>query len=221
MCPCTICLNIAKNYSKTTESFWKYFKDEPNSGTDNNINHSIKDSKSFDYKTSITGKLEGDNTEQKVEIVVPLTHLSNFWRILDMPLINCEINLILTWSTNCALTSKATRDAIPAQGGNPAVTAINNPTGATFKITNTKLCVPVVTLSTKNDKTLLEQLRAEFKRSIKWNKYRSEKTNQTQNNNLNYLVDPTFTKVNRLFVLSFKNEDDRTSFLSIIYQMFK
>ena len=138
-----------------------------------------------------------------------------------MPLINCEINPILTQSKNCALTSKATRDAVPAQGVNPAVTAINNPTGATFKITDTKLCVPVVTLSTKNDKTLLEQLRTGFKRSIKWNKFRSEMTNQTQNNNLNYLIDPTFTKVNRLFVLSFKNEDDRTSFLSIMYQMFK
>ena len=73
-------------------------------------------------------------------------------------------------------------------------------------------CVPVVTLSTENDKELLEQLRTGFKRTIKWNKYRSEITNQTKNNNLNYLVDPTFTKVNRVFVLSFENENDRTSF---------
>ena len=65
-----------------------------------------------------------------------------------MPLINCEINLILTWSENCVLTSKATRDA------DPAVAAINNPTNATFKITDTKLYVPVVTLSTENDKRL-------------------------------------------------------------------
>ena len=129
-----------------------------------------------------------------------------------MPLINCEINLILTQSKNCVLTSKATRDAVPAQGGNPAVTAINNPTGTTFKITDTKLYVPVITLSTENDKTPLEQLRTGFKRTIEWNKYRSELTNQTQNNNLNYLIDPTFTKVNRLFVLSFENENDRTSF---------
>ena len=75
-----------------------------------------------------------------------------------------------------------------------------------------KLYVPVVTLSTENDKTLLEQLRTRFKRTIKWNKYRSKMTNQTQNNNLNYLIDPTFTKVNRLFVLSFENKNDRTSF---------
>ena len=61
--------------------------------------------------------------------------------------------------------------------------------------------VPVVTLSTENDKKLLEQLRTGFKRTIKWNKYRLEMTNHTQNNNLNYLIDPTFIKVNRLFVL--------------------
>ena len=71
--------------------------------------------------------------------------------------------------------------------------------------------VPVVTLSTENDKKHLEQLRTGFKRTIKWNKYRSEMTNQTKNNNLNYLIDPTFTKVNRLLVLSFENENDRTS----------
>ena len=56
-----------------------------------------------------------------------------------MPLINCEINLILTWFENCALTSKAIRNAVPAQGGNPAVVAIDNPINATFKITDTKL----------------------------------------------------------------------------------
>ena len=89
-------LEYSKKYSKTTGSFWNYYRDEPNSGANNNINYSIKDSKSFDYKTSITGKLEGNNTEKEVEIIVPLKHLSNFWRTLDMPLINCEINFILT-----------------------------------------------------------------------------------------------------------------------------
>ena len=72
--------------------------------------------------------------------------------------------------------------------------------------------VPVVTLSAEDDNNFLEQLKLGFKRTIKWNKYRSEMTNQTKNNNLNYLIDPTFTKVNRLFVLSFENENDRTSF---------
>ena len=72
--------------------------------------------------------------------------------------------------------------------------------------------VPIVTLSTEGDNKLLGQLKTGFKKTIKWNKYRSEVSNQTKNNNLNYLIDPTFTKVNRLFALSFKNENDRTSF---------
>ena len=162
-------LEYSKNYSKTTGSFWNYYRDEPNSGVggaDNNINYSIKDSKSFDYKTSITGKLEGNNTEKEVEIVVPLKHLSNFWRTLNVPLINCEINLILTWTENFVLTSKATRDA--NSEADPAVAAIDNPTNVTFKIADIKLYVPVVTLSTEDDKKLLEQLKTGFKRNIKW-----------------------------------------------------
>ena len=72
--------------------------------------------------------------------------------------------------------------------------------------------VPVVTLSAKDDNELLEQLESGFKRSIKWNKYMSQTSNQNKNNNLNYLTDPTFSNVNRLFVLSFENEDDITSY---------
>ena len=82
------------------------------------------------------------------------------------------------------------------------------PSGATFKITDTKLYVPVVTLSKENDIKLLEQLKSGFKRTIKWNKYRSQMTIQPQNNNLSYLIDPTFTNVNRLFVLSFERTED-------------
>ena len=96
-----------------------------------------------------------------------------------MPLINCEINVILTWSENCVLTSKATRDA--NYDVNPTIAAVNNPTNATFKITDTKLYVAVVTLSTKDD-NFLQQLKSGFKRTIKWKKYRSEKTNQTKTN---------------------------------------
>ena len=89
-------LEYSKKYSKTIGSFWNYYRDEPNSGVNNNINYSIKDSKSFDYKANITGKLEGNSTEKEADIVVPLKYLSNFWRILDIPLINSEINLNLT-----------------------------------------------------------------------------------------------------------------------------
>ena len=131
---------------------WNYYRDEQISGIggeNNNLNYSIKDSKSFDYKIRITGKLEGINRTKDVEIVVPLKYLSNFWRTVDMPLINCEINLILTWSENCVLTSKATKDANP--DADPAVAAINNPTNTTFKIKETKLYLPVNTLSTEND----------------------------------------------------------------------
>ena len=159
------------SYLKTTGSFWNYYRDEPNSSANNNINYSIKDSKSFEYKASITGKLEGNTTKKEAEIVVPLKFLRNFLRTLDMPVIDCEVNLILTWSKSCVLTSKATRVAVPAEGGNPVVIGIDNPTNATFKITDTKLYVPVITLSTGNDKKLLEQLRTRFKRTIKWKKY--------------------------------------------------
>ena len=127
-----------------------------------------------------------------------------------MPLINCKTNLILTWTENYVLTSKATGDANPDV--NNATAAVNNPSNVTFKITDTKLYVSVITLSTKDDNNFLEQLKSGFRRTIKWNKYRSEMTNQTKTNHLNYLIDPTFTKVNRLFVLSFENEEDRTSF---------
>ena len=99
-------IKYSKNYRKTTGTLWNYCRDEPNSNAIGNINYSIKDSKSFNYKTSITGKLEDNNVEKDdVEIVVPLKYLSNFWRTLDIPLINCEVSLTLTVSENCVITS--------------------------------------------------------------------------------------------------------------------
>ena len=151
-------IKYSKNYSNTSESLWNYYIDEPNSGlggADYNINYSIKYSKSFEYKTSITGKLGDNNRKMNAEIVVPLKYLSNFWRTLDMPLINCEMSLTLTWFKNCVITSKAYRRAVAAQGNNSVVAGINNPTGATFKITDTILYVPVVTLSTQDDNKIL------------------------------------------------------------------
>ena len=99
-----------------------------------------------------------------------------------------------------------------AKDNNPAIVA---PLGLEFQITDTKLYVPVVTLSKENDIKLLEQLKSVFKRTIKWNKYRPQMTIQPQNNNLNYLIDPTFTNVNIIFVLSFAKTilgDKRESF---------
>ena len=130
-----------------------------------------------------------------------------------MPLINREVELILTWFKNCVLISKAARNA--NYNANPIVRKIDNPENAAFKIKDTKLYVPVVTLSKENDTKLLEQLKSGFKRTIKWNKYRSQITIQPQNNNLNHLIDPTFTNVNRSFVLSFVRTnagDNRDSF---------
>ena len=90
-------LEYTKNYSNTAGRFWNCGRDEPNSGIggeDNNINYFIQDSKSFDYKTSITGKLENNNTEiENAEVVVPLKHVSHFRKTLDMPFINFKINL--------------------------------------------------------------------------------------------------------------------------------
>ena len=118
-------MNTIKIIEKTTGSLWNCYRDEANSGAVENINYSIKNSKSFNYKTSITGKIEGNNVEKDdVEIVVPLKYLSNFWRTLDLPLINCEVSLTLTWSKKCVITRKAIREADP--DADPAVAGINN-----------------------------------------------------------------------------------------------
>ena len=136
--------------------------------------------------------------KKEVEIVVPLKHLSNFWRTPDIALINCEVSLTLNWSREYVITSMERIIITNTRWDTSA-------TNATFKITDTKLYVPVVTLSTEDDNNFLEQLKSGVKRTTKWNKCRSEMTNRTKTNNWNYLIDPTFNKVNRLFVLSFDN----------------
>ena len=114
-------------------------------------------------------------------------------------MINCEIELVLTWSKSFAVADMIVRTA----GNNNDLPAIVAPTGLEFQITDTKLYVPVVTLSTENDKMFLESLKSGFKRTKKWNKYRSQMTVQSNNNNWNY-----FTKVNRLSVLSFEGIEE-------------
>ena len=103
-------------------------------------------------------------------------------------------------------------NAAAAPEDNPTGPEIRAPTNASLKIKSTKLYVTVVTLSTEDNNKLLGQLKTGFERTIKWNKYKSEMSDQPKNNNLNYLIDPTFNKVNRLSGLPFKNEDDRISF---------
>ena len=135
-------IQYSDNYSKTSASLWQYYKDDPN---DN-----LTDSELFKSKVKITGKTPNNGNTKDVEIIVPLKYLSNFWKTLEMPLINCKVNLILTWSKDCSIT---------------------NSTGeGKFAITETKLYVPVVTLSTKDNEKLLQQLKSVFKKTISWNK---------------------------------------------------
>ena len=173
------------NYAKTTGSLWQYFRDEPVADDD------IGDSESFKSKKKITGKTPNNDNKKDVEIMVPLKYLSNFWRTLEMPLINCEVNLILIWSSTCAITD-------------------SNGAG-TYAITDTKLYVPVVTLSTQENTKFLQQLKSGFKRVINWNKYLSKPELLAQNPNLTHLVEPSFQGVNRLFVLAFEGDDNRTA----------
>ena len=189
-------IEYSDNYAKTTGSLWQYCKDIPARNNNNNaiINFAEDNlTDSFNFKAKITGQT-GNNGRKDVEIMVPLKYLSNVWRTLEMPLINCEVNLILTWSSTCVLA--AVGDANQA---------------ATFAITNTKLYVPVVTLSTQENTKFLQQLKSGFKRVINWNKYLSKPELLAQNPNLNHLVEPSFQGANRLFVLAFENDDDRTS----------
>ena len=162
---------------------------------------------------------ENNDSLTNAKVVIPLKHLTNFCRSLDIPLINCEVELILIWSNNCVLADMAV-DA----NADPAIVA---PSGATFKIADTKLYVPVVTLSNENDTKPLEQLKLGFRKTIKWNKYRSQITVQPQNNNLNYLIDSIFANVNRLFVLSFQGQtydeimDDKNNYRLIAIDLSK
>ena len=144
--------------------------------------------------------------KREIEFAVPLKDVANFWNSLNIPLVNREVSLTLSWSETFVITSMEKRILVAGQPDRG-----DSPESAAFKIRD-KLYVPVVTLSAEDDNKLLEQLKTGLKRTIKWNKYRSEMSNQTKNSNLNYLIDPTFTNVNRLFVLTFENEDDITSF---------
>ena len=202
-------LEYSKNYEKTSGSLFNYYRDEPSEitiGAGNNaINISIRKSKSFDYKTEITESLDaGEDEKEDVKIAIPLKYLGNFWRSLDIPLINCEITLVLSWYKECVPVGRVHRG--------PPAAAINSPTDSKFEISDCKLYVPIVTVSAEIDNKLLEQLKSGFRRTIKWNKYMSQMSNQNKNNNLNYLIDTTFSNVKRLFVLSFENENDRPSY---------
>ena len=175
-------------------------------------------SNTFKYKSKITGNTynvakgaDGHDAnragKQDVELATPLKYLGNFWRALNIPLVSCEVFLELKWNKKCVITSLEQRQV---DAGPPVVNGTT--TGATLAINDCKLYVPVVTLSKDDEIKLLTNLKSGFTREIIWNKYRSQMTTEAINNNLNILIDPTFTDVNRLFVLAYRNADDRQSF---------
>ena len=173
-------IEYSENYSEVSGKLRQCYKDEPN--------NNLADSESFKSKVKITGSTPTDGNIRDVEITVPLKYLRNFWRSLEMPLINCEVILLLTWSSTCVITNSTGKEK--------------------FAINHTKL---YVTLSTQDNAKSLQQLKSRFKRTVNWNKSQSDLKTYEQNRYLNHLFNPSFQGVNRIFVLSFENEADRTS----------
>ena len=188
-------IEYSDNYSKTSGSLRQYCKEIL--AVDNAGNIVAFDgnnaTNSFNFKTKITSQTDDDGRID-LEIMIPLKYLSNFWRNLEMPLINCEVELILTWSADCVIiyTNVASQDP-------------------TFIITETNLYVPVVTLSTQNNGKLLPQLKSGFKRKISRNWYLPKPESLRQNPNLNHVIKPSFQGVNWLFLLAFDNDAQRVS----------
>ena len=154
----------------------------------NPANVTTTDSSSFKDKSSFFKTLEDDDNEvfKNVKIAVPLKYLSNIWRSLEMPLINCKIHLELNCNKDFVMSTIAAR---------------------TFKITNTKLYVPIVTLSSKDNAKLVKLLESGFNRPVYWNEYQTKiETRNLYNNNLTrFPLDASFQGVRRLFVLAFNN----------------
>ena len=198
-------VEYSDDYSKTSGILFQYGRDFP--AVDNNgaaidfTEANVTDS--FNLKVKSTCQI-GNNGTKNVEIMMPLKYLINFWRILEMPLINCEITLDLNWSGNQVLV--ATNEANQ---------------GATFSITDTKFYVPVLTLSNQDNAKLLEKLQPGFKRTINWNKHQAKASAERVNQYLDYLIDPSFQGINKLFVLPFENEAQRQVPNDIIFQLKK
>ena len=174
---------------------------------ENPLNVALDNSNSFKYKTGLLGKAtdaDGNDRLKNTKIVVPLKYLSNFFRSLGMPLINCKIHLELNWKCNWVMS-----DADTYAGGDN----INNKE-TKFKIASTKLYVLIATLSTKDNVNLTKQLNEGFKRSVYWNEYKpktetDEDAEEAGANNLKKLsLDAFFQGVNRLFVIAFDNTNN-------------
>ena len=189
-------IEYSNNYSKKSGSLWQYCKDIP--AVNNNCNivyfNGADATDSFNFKAKITGQIDDDGDINNVKIMVPLKYLINFWTTLKIPLFNCEVNFILTWSANCVILYINVANKIP-----------------TLTLTEKKLYVPVVTLSTQDNATLLPQSKSGFKRTINWNKYLAKPELLAKNPNLNHLLEPSFQGVNIIFLLAFENDAQRPS----------
>ena len=145
---------------------------------------------SFKYKANLIGNTENNCTKNGVKIAVPLKYLSNFWRSLEMPLIKCKVELSLKWYERCLLTAATT---------------------ATFRITDAKLYVPIVTLSIEDNSKLTKPLNEGFKRPIYWNEYKvipNKTVELAAVKDVKYireLLDSSWQGVKRLFVLAYNN----------------
>ena len=183
-------IEYSDNYQDSSATLYQYKRDEPPEA--NAINDLTTDtSSSFKYKVSLLGNpvLVGNITKRSVKVVVPLKYLSNFFRSLEVPLINCKIKVNLTWKKEFVLS--------------------NQDGAAVFIINDTKLYVPVVTLSKEDNKDFIEQQNKGFQRSIYWNEYKTKEINENANANVfKYInLDPSFYGVNRLFVMAYNREN--------------
>ena len=179
-------IEYSDNYQDSSATLYQYKRDEP--PEDNAINDLTTDtSSSFKYKVSLLGNpvLVGNITKRSGKVVVPIKYLSNFFRSLEVPLINCKIKVNLTWKKECVLS--------------------NQDGAVVFIINDTKLYVPVVILSKEDNKDFIEQQNKGFQRSIYWNEYKTKEINENANaNGLKYInLDPSFHGVNRLFVMAY------------------
>ena len=179
-------IEYSDNYQDSSATLYQYKRDEP-SEDDAVANLTADNSSSFKYKVSLLGNpvLDGNITKSSVKVVVPLKYLSNFFRSLEVPLINCKIKLNLTWKKECVLST---------DDGN-----------AVFIINDTKMYVPVVTLSKEDNKDFIEQQNKGFQRSIYWNEYKTKEINENADANVfkYFKLDPSFQGVNRLFVMAY------------------
>ena len=189
-------IEYSDNYQDSSATLYQYKRDEPPDDIANNLTQN--NSTSFDYKIKLLGNPEVANNiaRRNVKIVVPLKYLSNFFRSLEMPLINCKIKSNLTWKKECILSN---------QRGD-----------AVFIINNTKLYVPVVTLSKEDNKDFIEQQNKGFQRPIYWNEYKTKERSENRDDNaVKYIsLDPSFQFVNRLFIMAYSRvagQPDRNS----------